>query len=221
MKALVVHSGGMDSSICLALAIREWGRERVVSFGVDYGQRHRQELTQSARICSDWGVKRVEFQIQMGRLTRDALTDHSLLIEDSQVPSTLVVGRNGLFTRLAAIQAHQLGASCIYLGVMGQEHSGYRDCSSEYMALKQQILRIDLANPQFEIRTPLMAFTKAETLELAHQLGILDYLLRTTITCYEGIACEGCRQCPACMLRNRGLRTFAQAHPEVALPYSP
>ena len=213
-KAVVVHSGGMDSSICLALAIREFGAPHVLSLSFSYQQRHTRELEQAQKICAEWGVDNTVLQIDcLKKITSDALTNPAIPIEhqEGQAPNTLVVGRNGLMARLGAIHAHQLGAQCIYLGVIEVEewNSGYRDCSRRYMDLMQQIMRIDLGDSDFEIRTPLVKMTKVETLEVAEQLGVLEYLLEETITCYEGIPREGCRKCPACLLRNEGVEQFA------------
>jgi 7-cyano-7-deazaguanine synthase len=212
-KAIVVHSGGMDSSLCLALAIKEFGCASVLSLSFRYGQRNSTELSQAAKICSDWGVDHAEVAVdQLALLSHSALTDHSSAIEHShgKAPNTLVVGRNGLMARLAAIHAHHLGAHTIYMGVLELEeaNSGYRDCSRAYMDLKQQILRLDLDDPQFEIRTPLIRMTKVQTMELAEQMGILEYLLEETVTCYEGVRREGCKVCPACLLRNDGVAQF-------------
>ena len=135
---VVVHSGGMDSSICLQLAIQEFGRDQVLSLTFDYGQRHKQEITQAKKICSDWGVDQVVLKIScLAQITDDALVNAAIPIEhkEGEPPNTLVVGRNGLMGRIAAIQAHSLGAHCIYMGVIEVESasSGYRDCSRDYM----------------------------------------------------------------------------------------
>lgn len=212
-KAVVLHSGGMDSSICLALAIREFGASEVISLFCDYHQRHQTERDAARRICQEWGVERREIDLSsLGQLTTNALTDHSLPIEHlaDKAPNTLVMGRNGLMARLGAIFCHQVGAHVLYMGVIEVEawNSGYRDCSRHYMDLEQEVLRLDLDNPEFEIRTPVIHMTKVQTLELAEDLGILPFLLRETITCYEGLPGSGCKVCPACLLRNEGVRLF-------------
>lgn len=212
-KTIVIHSGGMDSSICLALAREEWGPDYVLSLSFNYGQRHSPEIKQAQKICKDWGIDHTIIQLKcLTAITDNALINPTLEIkENDQVPpNTLVTGRNGLMARLGAIHADHLGADSIYMGVIGVEghFSGYRDCSREYMDLKQQILRIDLNNPCFEIRTPLVHMTKKETLAIADRLGILDYLLKNTITCYEGISKLGCQKCPACKLRNQGIEEY-------------
>ena len=223
-KAIVVHSGGMDSSLCLALAICEFGSENVLSLSFRYNQRHFNELQQAEKICEKWKVDHLVLDITcLAEITKDALTRHDIPIEqkDGEAPNTLVVGRNGLMARVAAIHAQNLGAHCIYMGVIEVEeaNSGYRDCSRRYMDLMQQILRIDLDDPEFEIRTPLVKMTKLETMVLGYHLGVLDYLLKETITCYEGVPQKGCESCPACHLRNEGIEQFRKGYAHVNLPY--
>lgn len=222
-QAIVVHSGGMDSSLCLALAIREFGKENVLSVSFSYCQRHSSEIIQAQKICSEWGVENVVLSIScLEAISDNALTNHHQRIEVKEgKPNTLVVGRNGLMARLAAIHANHLGAHCIYMGVLGLEgsHAGYRDCSREYMDLKQKILRIDFNDPSFEIRTPLVDMTKKETMILANKLGILEYLLKETITCYQNIPKKGCQLCPACKLRNEGIQQFLVENPNFKMPF--
>lgn len=223
-KAIVIHSGGMDSSICLALAIKEFGPKNVTSLTFNYSQRHSIETKQAAAIACNWGVSHTVLNVDLlSQISKNALTDKTLAIkhEANESPNTLVLGRNGLMARLGAIFAHECGASVIFMGVMELEvaNSGYRDCSRMYMDLKQEILRLDLGNPAFEIRTPLVYLTKKETLILAEELGILQYLLKETVTCYEGMREWGCRVCPACRLRNEGLKQFAEDNPHMKLPY--
>ncbi len=223
-KAVIVHSGGMDSSLCLALAIQEFGASEVLSLSFTYNQRHSIELGRARRISQHFNVDHVEVNLNcLSELTESALIGNNQAIEHNpnQAPNTLVVGRNGLMARLAAIHAQSLGARCIYMGVMELEeaNSGYRDCSRLYMDLIEQALRLDFADPGFEIRTPLVKMNKKETMELGQKLGVIEYLLENTITCYEGIEKEGCMKCPACQLRNQGLKVFSLEHPEVKYSY--
>lgn len=223
-KAIVLHSGGMDSSLCLALAIREFGAHDLLSLSFAYDQRHTPELKQSSKISADWGVDHAVLELNcLHAITDNALINSNIPIQhvSGGPPNTLVVGRNGLMARLGAIHAEYLGARCIYMGVIEVEgsNSGYRDCSRAYMDLKQQILRIDLDNPHFEIRTPLVKMSKKETMELGYRLGVLNYLLKETITCYEGIPLQGCFKCPACRLRNEGIRQFLAENPDFQMPY--
>lgn len=212
-QAIVVHSGGMDSSICLKLALDQYGKENVLSLSFKYNQRHLNEIAQAAKIAAHFGVDHVCLNIDcLQEITRNSLTHHEepILQISGQPPNTLVVGRNGLMACLAAIHAHHLGAHSIYMGVIEVEasNSGYRDCSRAYMDLMEEILRIDLADPEFRILTPLVKMTKKETLILADSLSVLDYLLEETITCYLGLSGTGCEVCPACKLKNEGLREF-------------
>ena len=223
-KAIVVHSGGMDSSLCLALAVKEFGASNVLSLSFTYNQRHAIELDRAQKIADYFQVDRVELDLScLSQITQSALIGKSRPIEHKkgEVPNTLVAGRNGLMARIAGIHAHSLGAHFIYMGVMELEeaNSGYRDCSRAYMDLVQSALRIDFADELFEIRTPLVKMNKKETMELGLELGVLEFLLEISITCYEGIEKEGCLKCPACMLRNSGLKIFSLEHPEFKYSY--
>ena len=223
-KTIVVHSGGMDSSLCLALAVKEFGCENVLSLSFTYNQRHSQELERASKISSYFKVDHTELDLScLSQITKSALIGSvdKILHPEGEPPNTLVVGRNGLMARLASIHAHSLGAHSIYMGVMELEeaNSGYRDCSRAYMDIIQSALRMDFADDKFEIRTPLVNITKKETMELGYKLGVLEYLLENTITCYEGIDKEGCLKCPACKLRNSGLKIFSLEHPEFKFSY--
>ncbi len=214
IKAIVVHSGGMDSSICLKLAINKFGAQHVLALGFDYDQRHLTELEASKLICSSWGVKQKIFSLPfMKKITQNSLTNHDLEISTTQnIPNSLVVGRNGLMARIAAIHADSLGAQCIYLGVIEVEeaNSGYRDCNRKYFDKLEEILQLDFDNDQFKILTPIIKMTKSETMELVDSLGELDFLVKNTITCYQGKTHPGCGTCPSCKLRNEGLEIFRQ-----------
>src|SRR5690606_9256105 len=223
-KAVVVHSGGMDSSLCLALAIKEFGAQNVLSLSFTYNQRHSIELQRATEISKHFGVDHAELDLScLSEITKSALIGHDQEIEHKtgEAPNTIVIGRNGLMARLAGIHANSLGAHAIYLGVMELEaaNSGYRDCSREYMDVIQKALRMDFADESFEIRTPLVRMTKKETMELGYKLGVLEYLLETTVTCYEGTPKEGCMKCPACKLRNEGIKIFSLEHPEFNFSY--
>ena len=214
----------MDSSLCLALAIKEFGAENVLSLSFTYNQRHSIELAKATEISIHYKVDHVELDLScLSKITDSALIGHGTAIhhKKGEAPNTLVVGRNGLMARLAGIHANSLGAHCIYMGVMELEaaNSGYRDCSRAYMDIIQQALRLDFADPTFEIRTPLVMMNKKETMELGYKLGVLEYLVENTITCYEGVPKEGCMKCPACKLRNNGLKIFSLEHPEFKFSY--
>ena len=119
MKAIVVHSGGMDSSICLALAVKEFGSSKVMSLSFDYGQRHSSELEASKKVCAHFGVENTVIEIGcLNKITTNSLLDHNakIGIEDG-VPNTLVSGRNGLMARVAGIHADSIGVNYIYMGI--------------------------------------------------------------------------------------------------------
>lgn len=224
-EAIVLHSGGMDSSLCLAYAIKKFGADQVLALNIHYGQRNHAEIKQAELICQHFAVDQYHLDVDfLGKITQNAMLDSLQPIkhEDNKAPNTFVLGRNGLFVRLAAVLGHQYGAKQVYTGVIEVEaaNSGYPDCTRRYMDLMQQVLSIDLSNPQFKIRTPLVFMTKAQTMEFGYQLGILPFLLENTITCYEGIARAGCKICPACQLRNQGIQEFLQRYPDFAMPYA-
>lgn len=223
-KAVVVHSGGMDSSLCLALAVKEFGTKDVLSLSFSYGQRHSIELDRAKKISDHFKVDHVTLDLSvLTQITESALIGNSQQIahKTGEAPNTLVMGRNGLMCRIASIHAQSLGAKCVYMGVMELEeaNSGYRDCSRRYMDLIQAALRMDFADDTFEVRTPLVAMTKRDSMELGFKLGVLEYLLENTVTCYEGIPKEGCLKCPACKLRNGGLQIFSLEHPDFKFSY--
>jgi len=218
-KAVVVFSGGMDSSICLALAVREFGSSHVLAVSFDYGQRHKIELEQAKKIATHFQVDHVVLDLHcLNKITDNALT-RSKTIEHKagEAPNTLVAGRNGLMARLGGIHAYGLGAKVVYLGIMELEvaNSGYRDCSRVYTDLIQAALRMDFADEAFEISTPLVELTKFQSLEMAQELGVLEFLLENTVTCYEGKLHQGCGHCPACKLRNPAVKELVRQHSDL------
>jgi 7-cyano-7-deazaguanine synthase len=217
MKAIVLHSGGMDSSICLLLACKRFGAEHVVSVGFNYGQRHEQELKAARQIAEHYGVQRLEMEVpKLLGWDTSSLVNKSLPIEHIQkIPNSFVPARNGLFLMMVAPLAASLGVNDIYIGVMEKEgsYSGYPDCSRDYIDCVQEVMRRDTGNPDLCIHTPLIHMTKCETLEVADSLQALSYLLEHTVSCYEGLSGLACEKCPACLLRNAGLREFLQKHP--------
>lgn len=222
-ETVVVHSGGMDSSLCLALAIKDHGAANVLSLSFSYGQRHSKELKFSQAICESWGVDHLVIDINcLEKVTTSALLDSRIEVrEQGEVPNTLVVGRNGLMARIASIHADSIGAESIYMGIIEVEeaNSGYRDCSRKYMDIVESALRIDLAKDQFSIKTPLVYMTKKETMELGSDLGKLEFLLENTLSCYNAVEKEGCLKCPACNLRNKGIKEFLEDNPKFEFSY--
>jgi 7-cyano-7-deazaguanine synthase len=218
-KAIIVHSGGMDSSLCLAHALSIYPAKELLAISFRYNQRHSVELERAALIARTWKVDHLVLDIDcLSRITQNALTDQSLDIvhNKGEAPNTLVLGRNGLMARIAAIHAFELGAKEIHMGVIEVEsaNSGYRDCTREYMDLMQNILRLDFDDQHFSIQTPLVKMTKKETMDFGHRLGVLTFLLEHTISCYEGIEKFGCGVCPACVLKNEGIAEFLLEKPD-------
>ncbi|MBO7309332.1 MAG: 7-cyano-7-deazaguanine synthase, partial [Kiritimatiellae bacterium] len=130
--------------------------------------------------------------------------------KNAKCPTTVVEGRNAFFLLAAAVWAKSLGAAVIYTGVSEADFSGYPDCRNDFIKAQQKSMRLALDWP-VKIVTPFMRKTKAEEWEMADRLGILDLVKNETVTCYNGIPGEGCKKCPACRLRNRGLKEFEKS----------
>ena len=208
-KALVVLSGGQDSTTCLYWAIRRFGRDQVSSLTFDYGQRHRIELDCAADVASQAGVANRILPIDtFAALGGNALTDQEIEVAggaDGSLPSTFVPGRNLVFLTFAAAYAWPRRIGHLVTGVAQTDYSGYPDCREETLRALEQALRLGMES-QVEIHAPLMHLSKKQTVLLARDLGALD-AMRLTHTCYEGRR-PPCGTCPACKLRARG---FAEA----------
>ncbi len=206
--AVVLLSGGQDSTTCLAWALKRFGRVR--SLAIDYGQRHRIELDAAARIAGLAGVPHAQIPCDSLRaLGGNALTSDEAVAggvrAGNQLPNTFVPGRNLIFLTLAAAFAYQHGAANLVTGVCETDYSGYPDCRESTMAALQEALRAGIDAP-FVIHTPLMRLSKADTVRMARDLGALP-LIAQSHTCYNG-AIPPCGICPACELRAKG---FAEA----------
>jgi 7-cyano-7-deazaguanine synthase len=213
-KAVVVFSGGQDSTTCLFKAMREFDTVEAVTF--DYGQRHKLELECAARIAAEFNIKHHVLDMSLiSQLAPNALTRNDIAIEqkEGELPSTFVDGRNMLFLSFAAVLAKQLGAKHIVTGVSQSDFSGYPDCRDVF--IKSLNVTLNLAmDYEFVIDTPLMWLTKAQTWQLADDLGVYDYIRESTLTCYDGIIADGCGECPACLLRARGVHEYETARNE-------
>lgn len=211
-QALVVFSGGQDSTTCLALAQRDYGRDNVACITFHYGQRHGREVDVAKKIAADFGVRDHRF-VNLdwyGQLTSNALLDPSLAIAkdaESACPNTVVDGRNMMFLLVAAIYAKGKGIHDIVTGVCETDFSGYPDCRDVFVKSCNVTLNLAMAF-EFRIVTPLMDLTKAQTWALADQLGVLGYIEENTLTCYNGVIGRGCGACPSCLLRRRGYEAY-------------
>jgi 7-cyano-7-deazaguanine synthase len=210
-RAVVVLSGGQDSTTCLYWAIDRYGTDKVETLTFDYGQRHRIELECAARVAGFAGVPNAILPIDtFAALGGDALTDTDVPVQAgvddaTGLPNTFVPGRNLVFLTFAAAFAYRRGAANLVTGVAQTDYSGYPDCREGTIMSLQQTLRLGM---EFDvtIHTPLMHLSKKETVELARDLGALPAMAHTH-TCYNGKR-PPCGTCPACELRAKG---FAEA----------
>lgn len=207
-KALVVFSGGQDSTTCLFWAKQQFSHVEAVTFA--YGQRHDAEIEVAKEIAAELDVPHHILDLSLlGQLTSNALTRHDLDIDNADVPNTFVDGRNHLFLSFAAVMAKQLGMHHIVTGVCETDFSGYPDCRDQFVKSLNVTLNLAMDYP-FVIDTPLMWLDKKQTWELADQLGAFDFVKERTLTCYNGILGSGCGECPACVLRQNGLAAYEE-----------
>jgi 7-cyano-7-deazaguanine synthase len=225
--ALVLFSGGQDSTACLAWALDRY--QRVETVGFDYGQRHAVELTarqavrgRIAREFPDWaprlGPDHMVDITAFGAIADTAMTaERAIEITDKGLPSTFVPGRNLVFLTYAAALADRRGLNVLVGGMCETDFSGYPDCRRATIDAMEQALNLGMEQT-FRIETPLMALTKAETWGLAKALGgerLVAITVEDSHTCYLGERGTlhpwgyGCGTCPACELRRNGFEAFA------------
>lgn len=217
--ALVVFSGGQDSTTCLWWAKKHFSEVSALSFV--YGQKHLSEIGCARAIADKAGVPLEIMELPViGRLGKNSLTDTSVPMDEGSVltgsgpipmdgglPNTFVPGRNLFFLSVAAVKARELGINHIVTGVSQTDFSGYPDCRDTF--IKSLNVTLNLAmDAQFVIHTPLMWLDKAETWKMADELGIFDLVRNETVTCYNGIPGDGCGHCPSCRLRREGLEKY-------------
>lgn len=215
-RAVVLLSGGLDSSTCLAVARRDGFEAHALS--VDYGQRHQGELVSARRIAralaaADHRVVRVDLAAFGG----SALTDDAIAVPKdrppramaSGIPVTYVPARNTVLLALALAHAETIGAEDVYLGVNAIDYSGYPDCRPAFVRAFERLARVatkaGVEGGRLQIHAPLMRLTKADIVRLGTQLGV-PY--RLTLSCYDPVRGRACGRCDACELRRKG---FAQA----------
>lgn len=210
-KAVVVFSGGQDSTTCLIQALAQYDEVHAITF--NYGQRHSQEIAVAQTIAAELGVTAHKVldlallnELAISSLTRDAIPV-STQLQENGLPNTFVPGRNILFLTLAAVYAYQVGAEVVITGVCETDFSGYPDCRDEFVKALNRALCLGLEKP-LRLVTPLMWLNKAQTWALADRHGRLDYVRERTLTCYNGVVGDGCGSCPACLLRQRGLAEY-------------
>ncbi|WP_024301612.1 7-cyano-7-deazaguanine synthase QueC [Pseudogulbenkiania sp. MAI-1] len=219
-KALVVLSGGQDSTTCLYWALQRFGAGNVEAVTFDYGQRHRVELDCAKTIAALAGVPHTVLPIDtFAAIGGNALTDASITPEqgaraddDTELPNTFVPGRNLIFLSFAAAFGYTRGARHLVTGVAQTDYSGYPDCRENTLKALELALRLGL-DSRVELHTPLMYLSKAETVHLAERVGALE-ALAFSHTCYNGEQ-PPCGHCAACELRARGFAEAGVADPLV------
>jgi 7-cyano-7-deazaguanine synthase len=224
--ALVLFSGGQDSTVCLAWALERFSR--VETIGFDYGQRHAAELGVRARLRekmaalkSDWSARLGDDHVikldALAAISDTALTRQTAIeIAESGLPTTFVPGRNLVFFCFAGALAYRRGARHLVAGMCETDYSGYPDCRDDTIKAMQVALSLGL-DKRVAIHTPLMWIDKAETFALADEIGdkaFLDLLIEDSHSCYLGDRSKrhdwgyGCGTCPACRLRAQGFAKF-------------
>jgi 7-cyano-7-deazaguanine synthase len=228
-KALVLFSGGQDSTTCLAWALERFAEVETVGFA--YGQRHLIEMSVRAPLLdamrgqkAEWGAKLGEDHVidlsVLGQVSESALTqDTEIAMAASGLPTTFVPGRNLVFLTFAAMLAYRRGARHIVGGMCETDFSGYPDCRDDSVKAMQLALNVGMGE-NFVLHTPLMWIDKAQTWALAQSLGgeaLVDLIIEGTHTCYNGDRMHrhvwgyGCGTCPACTLRAQGFAAFHTA----------
>src|SRR5690242_16343218 len=224
--ALVLFSGGQDSTVCLAWALTRFAR--VETIGFDYGQRHAIELAvrqpirdRIAKLNDDWAGRLGDDHVvkldALAAISDTALTrDVAIEMGGNGLPTTFVPGRNLIFLTFAGALAYRRGAKHLVAGMCETDYAGYPDCRDDTIKAMQVALGLGM-DRRFILHTPLMWIDKAATFALAHQIGgdaFVDLLVEETHTCYLGDRSHrhdwgyGCGECPACRLRAQGFATW-------------
>jgi 7-cyano-7-deazaguanine synthase len=218
-KALVVLSGGQDSTTCLYWAIRRFGQSNVEAVTFDYGQRHRVELDSARKIAAMAGVKQTVLPIDtFAAIGGNALTDDTITPQigeaptASALPNTFVPGRNLVFLTFAAALGYTRGMTHIVTGVAQTDYSGYPDCRENTLKALELSLRLGMDAP-VTLHAPLMFMSKAQTVRLAQEVGAMEAMAYSH-TCYNGEV-PPCGQCDSCKLRAKGFAEAGVADPLV------
>ena len=232
-KALVLLSGGLDSTTCLAVAADQGYDVSTISF--DYGQRHRVELEAAKRIATQYNVSRqlvvpLPFFREIGgsaltdavEVPKGRSTDEMMSPDggdtNASIPVTYVPARNLVFLSIAAATAEVIGANDLFIGVNALDYSGYPDCRPDFIEQFQQTARLatrtGVVEGKLKIHTPLMELTKSRIVSLAHKLGAP---LSLTHSCYDPVGDTSCGQCDSCILRLKGFKEAGLTDP---IPYA-
>jgi queuosine biosynthesis protein QueC len=209
-SALVLFSGGQDSTTCLFWALKKFKTVRALC--LSYGQKHSLEIEIAREIAANAGVP---FQVLdasvISKLAENSLTNHDMVMDqekpEGSYPNTFVPGRNLLFITFAAVIARSHGIANIVTGVSEADYSGYPDCRDTFIHSANTTINLAM-DEHFAVHTPLMWRSKLEVWKLADELGVLDLIREQTLTCYNGVKADGCGECPACKLRQKGLEEY-------------
>ncbi|NUT76263.1 7-cyano-7-deazaguanine synthase QueC [Pseudomonas sp. C1C7] len=211
-KAVIVFSGGQDSTTCLIHALAHYDEVHCVTF--DYGQRHRAEIEVAQQLATQIGVSAHKVldasllnELAISSLTRDNIPVPTTNSSGEKLPSTFVPGRNILFLTLASIYAYQVQAQTVITGVCETDFSGYPDCRDQFVKALNTAIESGM-DYTLRFETPLMWLNKAEIWALADHYDKLEFVRDHTLTCYNGIKGNGCGSCDACHLRAKGLSEF-------------
>lgn len=211
-KAVVVFSGGQDSTTCLIHALPLYDEVHCITF--DYGQRHRAEIDAAQQLSKQLGATVHKVldasllnELAISSLTRDNIPVPTVNSSGESLPSTFVPGRNILFLTLASIYAYQVQAECVITGVCETDFSGYPDCRDEFVKALNKALELGM-DYKLRLETPLMWLNKAQTWALADYHHQLELIRQQTLTCYNGVLGSGCGDCDACNLRAKGLNEY-------------
>lgn len=217
-SALVVFSGGQDSTTCLFWALDQFDSVRAITF--DYGQKHAIELEYAHKICEKFKIQQYLIPVQsLSALGGNSLTDNQIVpdkkVKADKLPNTFVPGRNIIFLSLAGAKAYQLGIKNLVTGVGQEDYSGYPDCRDDFIKSLENTMNLGM-DYSFMIHRPLMFKNKAQIWKMADDLGYLSDIIELTHTCYNGDHVSkhdwgyGCDDCPACFLRKKGYKEFLE-----------
>lgn len=211
-SALVLFSGGQDSTTCLFWALKHFASVRTLC--ITYGQRHSQEVDVARAIAEKHNIP---FQVldasMIGQLAPSSLTSDIEMDKEKGIndfPNTFVPGRNLLFLTFAATIAYAHNIRHIVTGVSEADFSGYPDCRQNFILSANSSINLAM-DKNFEIHTPLMWRDKSEVWQLSDELGVFDLVRDETLTCYNGVIADGCGDCPACKLRSEGLKKYIES----------
>ncbi len=222
-EAVVLFSGGQDSTTCLFWAMKNFKKVYAISFA--YGQKHTEETDTAKKICEELNInyKMVDLSFMKELVHSNLFEGEGDLNEkhelNNDVPSSYVPYRNMIFLTLASAWASTLGVKHVVTGVCETDSSGYADCRDVFVKSLQTSLNLatDFTDRNIVLHSPLMWLTKSETFKIADELDCLDFVVKKTLTCYNAGTemndyGRGCNECPACKLRREGYREFMEKY---------